>query len=221
VLPVALLPLHRHANAGRQALSHLWPTLHAPMRCAGARAACTRALRRIAQSSRLLPRAHAPLGSHARHPTLTAGSSCHAARLVWLSCASRVSGTATPAVLLCCSTSLYTVSVRHPCALLAPHERTASRTRACVAAAILPLLACLHACPHARVCATAAVALRLMCIVCLSFVHVCPWPHTSTASVRVVRCVPLGLSTLCVSRVRRIPSASSPCNCVHQNPSRH
>jgi hypothetical protein len=28
VHPVALLPLHRHANVIRQALSHLWPTLH-------------------------------------------------------------------------------------------------------------------------------------------------------------------------------------------------
>jgi hypothetical protein len=162
----------------------VWPSLTFGQRSTLSRA---RALRRRSRrmhscttSHRLvvtpLPRAHLPLGSHARHPTPTAGSQCQAARLVWLSCASRVSSAAMPALLLCCSTSLYTVSVRHPCALLAPHERTASRTRACVAAAILPLFACLHAHPHTRVCAAAAVTLRLLCTICLTLVHVCPWP---------------------------------------------
>jgi hypothetical protein len=45
VHPAALLPLHRHVNAVRQASSHFWavstpcPCSHAPVCCAGARAA--------------------------------------------------------------------------------------------------------------------------------------------------------------------------------------
>jgi hypothetical protein len=78
-----------------------------------------------------------------------------------------------------------------------------------------PLLACLHARPHARLCSAATVALRLLCVACLALVPVRPWPHTSTASMPVVRCVPLGLSMLRVSHVRRIPSASSPRNRLH------
>jgi hypothetical protein len=69
VHPTALLPLHRHTNVVRQALSHLWPTLHALMcLCVApvlAPHACTRALHRAARSSSLLPRAHAP--GHNQH----------------------------------------------------------------------------------------------------------------------------------------------------------